>query len=279
MSRTKIAFFAAGLAGAVLAAGALADGGGPSPGAVQGAAGVVAPSGAVRYVALPAGPRTAVAAVRVRGGEVLRSGALRGDWGVPVVTWDGTTGGVSADGRTLVLGEPSSGLQAASRFAVLDTKSLRLRKVVVLRGAFSFDALSPDAATLYLIEHISQPDYSRYRVRAYDLAAGRLLRRAIADKRESETTMSGQPITRATNVDGGWVYTLYRNDGGVPFVHALDTRNRVAVCIDLPWRGSQDALWKLRMGLADDGRRLELRRRGGGLVTLVDTRTFRARGI
>jgi hypothetical protein len=32
--------------------------------------------------------------------------------------------------------------------------------------------------------------------------------------------------------DGRWAYTLYASDE--PFIHALDTANRTAVCIDLP---------------------------------------------
>jgi len=30
-------------------------------------------------------------------------------------------------------------------------------------------------------------------------------------------------MTRTTSVDGRWVFTLYQNPGGYPFVHALDT--------------------------------------------------------
>ena len=42
---------------------------------------------------------------------------------------------------------------------------------------------------------------------------------------------SGLPISRVTSHDGSWAYTLY---GGPheTFIHALDTLNAGAVCID-----------------------------------------------
>lgn len=250
--------------------------GGPSPGVAQGWDGIVAPSGDVRYVALPARGSTAVAVVRMRGGRVVRFGSVRGSWGIPMVTWNGTTGGLSADGRTLVLGHGSGArFGSESRFLVLDTRRLRSRALVTLPGVFSFDALSADARTLFLIEHVSRRDNSRYRVRAYDLANRRLLERAIVDKREGTSVMRGRPVARASTTDGLWVYTLYAG-GHHPFVHALDTVRRQAVCIDLPWRGKQDALWQTRLALGSDERRLVLRRQGDGRALLtIDTRSFR----
>src|SRR5579862_7396280 len=48
--------------------------------------------------------------------------------------------------------------------------------------------------------------------------------------------MQGSPVTRTTSADGRWVYTLYTNQGGYPFVHALDTVLGVAHCVGLPMR-------------------------------------------
>jgi hypothetical protein len=142
------------------------------------------------------------------------------------VTLGGAAGGLSHDGATLVVAnvEPSN---ARSTFVVLSTQPLTPQLLVDLRGSFAFDALSPDGRTLYLIEHTT-PDLSHYRVRAYDLALHRLLPNAIADKRQAGWNMSGYPVARATSADARWVYTLYRNDGGYPFVHALDSVRRTA---------------------------------------------------
>jgi len=75
---------AAALAVALLAASPVTAGkGGPSPDPLFGWDGVVSPSGAVRYVALPGGGTTAVAGLRVRDGRVLRDATVRGLMGIP----------------------------------------------------------------------------------------------------------------------------------------------------------------------------------------------------
>src|SRR5581483_5888382 len=113
-----------------------------------------------------------------------------------------------------------------------------------------------------------------YAVRAYDLPRGRLLPGAIVDKREPRETMRGYPIARATGPGGAWVYTLYTRPGAGAFVHALDTRHRSAVCVDLPWRGGDDA-WNAELRLAAGARQL-LVRLHGETVARVDTRTLEA---
>jgi hypothetical protein len=94
-------------------------------------------------------------------------------------------------------------------------------------------------------------------VRAYDLERQRLLPGAIVDRTEPNDVMRGYPVRRVTSPGGVWVYTLY-GGGRMPFVHALDTVHRQAVCLDLPWKGSQNSLWSMRMRLSGDGRKLVL---------------------
>jgi hypothetical protein len=60
-----------------------------------------------------------------------------------------------------------------------------------------------------------------------------LVNAPIVDPHERGEKMRGQPLTRATSPDGRWAYTLYDGAGKAPFVHALDTSNRTARCIDL----------------------------------------------
>src|SRR5256886_4549995 len=71
------------------------------------------------------------------------------------------------------------------------------------------------------------------------------------------------------------VYTFYRRGGGYPFIHALDTVSATAHCLGVPWRGSQDGLWKLRLSLRDSGRRLALGWPRGATFVSFDTQTFR----
>ena len=260
----------------VTAPSALADGGASAPG-VQGGGGVLSPGGDVRYVAVGGQSDTVVEAIRVVDGAVLRWTARPGGWGIPSVAIDGSTGGVSRDGTALVLATTTPGfpLRKRSSFEVLSATNLRFLRRIDLEGDFSYDALSPDFSKLYLIQHVSRHDLNRYVVRAYDLDRKRLLPGRIADRTQRGWVMAGWPLTRATSADGRWVYTLYTRPDGYPFVHALDTVRGVAHCVGIPWHGSQNALWRLRMSLRDGGRTLSLRRRDGHEYLAVARGTWR----
>jgi len=256
----------------VTVGGAGANGSAYSPG-LDGWKGVRAPDGDVRYVTLGTPKSTLVAAIAVRGGHVLRSRALRGFYGVPLVAYDGTTGGLSGDGRTLVVASygPLPGNSGSTRFVTLRAKTLRPQRLVELRGSWSYDAISPDGSRLYLVEHVSAGQNPRYRVRAYDLAKGRLLPNAVIDRLVSKAIMGGQPATRATTSDGRWAYTLYARAKGKPFVHALDTARRQALCIDLPLPLAQPEQMRLRLRLRADSLAVRL---GGERLAAIDTRSF-----
>ena len=61
--------------------------------------------------------------------------------------------GLSHDGGMLVLAlTPGPPYAAPSKFLVVDTYRLRAVRTIVLHGYFSFDALSPGASRMYLIE-------------------------------------------------------------------------------------------------------------------------------
>ncbi|HEX7144137.1 MAG TPA: hypothetical protein VF225_02410 [Gaiellaceae bacterium] len=250
------------------ATAANADGGGPGAGVQQGWDGLA--NGAVRYVAVPAAGSTALEVIRRQDGRVLKFMALKGTWGIPVVAFDGTADGLMGDGRTLLLGEPTTGpaLRKHSTFALVDLKSMKLVRKLRLPGHQVFDALSPDGRYLYFIEYVSAEDFNRYRVRAYDLHAGRLLARAVIDKRESETAMQGAPISRVTSQDRTWAYTLYGGPDKT-FIHALDTMHAGAVCIDLPWKSQPKRLFEFRIRRAGDGR-LVVRGPRGRTLAVVD---------
>jgi hypothetical protein len=209
---------------------------------------------------------------------VLRFGSVPGSYGIPLVTQNGQAGGLSRDGRTLVLATYTATGTTSTRFAILEMQPLRVRRIVTLPGSFSYDALSPDAKTLYLIQYSHLATTSqRYRVRAYDLVAGRLLAGVIADKREAGLAMRGYPVARATTADGGWVYTLYGKSDGTAFVHALDAGHRAAICIDLPWRHVQTSIWRVKLALA--GSQLVLSQPHGGKLAMIDTRSFAVRAL
>ncbi|HKP18222.1 MAG TPA: hypothetical protein VJT84_07065 [Gaiellaceae bacterium] len=257
---------------------AAADGAGPDPGLMQGWTGVTTAGHPWRYVTLPAGAQTVLAAVRRSTGRIPGWRPLRGTWGVPMVAYDGSVGGLSRDGRLLVLAQwspPGNGaLRTTSRFLLLNTRTLRTWRTVTLRGDFTFDALSPGGGTLFLIERVSRADTTKYRVRSYDIASQRLSPRVIADRRQAGWVMRGYPVTRATSADGRWVYTLYQQPGGYPFVHALDAVGRSAVCIGLPWHGVQDILPSSRLRLNEQAGKLWVQTYRGRALFSIDTRSF-----
>lgn len=258
-----------------------------------------------RYVSITpnAAPRrTIVARIVRRGGRVDRWWHLPGIYSVPAVAYDVTGGGLSADGRTLVLaGFTREYPPRSARFALLDT-DLYLRhprrpgqhrprhgiSYVNLDGHFAFDAISPDGSAIYLIHYLSEttglPDLPHYEVRAYDVKSGRLLPEPIVDPDEAEEQMEGLPLSRAMSSDGRWAYTLYDGDGKELFIHALDTVAGRAVCVDLPQLSDlpRRFYYLLQLQTSEGGQRLVVRRRWPGpkpATTLlsVDTRSFEVR--
>lgn len=275
MKKTLV-ILAVALVAASITAGAGANGSPYAPGLVFGWSGVGARDDAVRYVAFGMPKATIVAAVRARDGHVLRSKVLRGSYGVPLVAYDGTAGGLSGDRRSLVLGSygPLPGDSGKTRFAVLDTNTLALRHAIVLSGSWSFDAVSPDASTIYFTEHLRAGDRPLYRVRTFDVRA-EVLRGAIVDRLEGEEEMGGAPVGRASSRDGRWAYTLYARRGDSPFVHALDTVKREAFCIDLPLGLAYDRQWSLRLTLEPAGGSLSIWLPTGQRGASIDTRTWK----
>ena len=77
--------------------------------------------------------------------------------------------------------------------------------------------------------------------------------------------MKGSPLTRTWSPHGRWVYTLYENPGGYPFIHALDTKRGVAHCIQLPWEEdrSQAPLYNLVLDASNGGRTLAVNWKSG----------------
>ena len=266
---------AAAVAALVAAPAALADG--PTF-VVQGGTGVATRSGAVHWVTVSDGPRGTGSTLleKVAGGRVDYWLRLDGAWGTPTIGTNVQTGqGLSRDGRTIVLASASGRPYATpSRFLVVNLKRMRVVRTITLDGFFTFDALSPDASRLYLIQYTKAGSYnlSHYIVRAYDMRTHRLLPGKIADRSEHEKTMAGYALTRTTSANGRWVYTLYQKPSGEPFVHALDTVHAAAYCIDLP---DNKALYDIVLSLRNGDRTLAAHWRSGRPWLRVAVRTWR----
>jgi hypothetical protein len=240
-----------------------------------GSTGVASSIDGARYVTIPAGSKTIVERVEQHGGRVLAWRSLSGTFTIPAVAYDGSAGGLSADGTTLALIEPRASFpRAATRLLVLSTDGLKTRRLITLQGDFSFDAISPNGSWLYFIHYVSPNDPTRYLVQAFDVQRGRLLAKPIIDPKEPGEKMRGNPLSRAMSADGRWAYTLYDGAGATPFVHALDTVARSAHCIDLDGIAAGTDLWRLRLGIDRDDNQLVVRDRTTALLS-VDLGTLR----
>lgn len=207
-----------------------------------------------------------------------RSRTVPGAWRLPTIGLDALPVGVAHDGSnrmnsTIVLVEadapPGARAEArTSRFAVLARGEPA--RIIELPGSLEFDALSPDGSILYVVEHLPGPPDGLYQVRAVDLPSGVMRVAVIADKRNLGTSMAGWPVTQVAH-PSGVVFTLYR--GAMrPFIHALNTREAWAVCLDLPEIGSDDADAALDWGIAQsaDGRTVVAVNATLGLAATID---------
>jgi hypothetical protein len=243
----------------------------------------IAPGGGgPRYATVPAGKDTQMLRIDPDGGEVTGSRAISGNFTIPLVALDGTSAGLSAGGTTLALIAPRTNFRRFPReetsfliVGVDKTGRLRPREPITLRGDFSFDALSPDGRTMYLVEYASA-DYNDYAVREYDLARGRLLKEPVQFSHAlAPGEMRGLPMARATSPDGRWAYTLYNGGGGArdeAFIHLLDTVDGVSHCIDVPDISGGEA-WNVQLELQGGGGALKVLR-GRRVLASMDTETY-----
>src|SRR5436190_3975924 len=180
------------------------------------------------------GGRTIVLRMDPNTRRVADYGFFNGDYGIAAIGVGAPKPtGLSADGKTLVL-SPEGAQRTRTSFAIVDTRGLRLERIVTFRGTFGLDGVSPDGRGVYLVQYLD-PSGTRYAVRRYDVRTHRLDPKPIVDPTEKEQ-MRGYPITRSMSPDGRWAYTLYTGTaaGKPPFIHALDMGAGRARCIDLP---------------------------------------------
>ena len=232
--------------------------------------GAVSADGATLLAATVHGGRTEVRRIAIRSGRVLARRSIAGAWAVQRAAADGTQVAGGEDGLPVALvaaGRAAGyrGPAGTTRIALLPATLHGPLRVLHLHGSFGVDAVAPDGSYLYLIEHRGG---ERYRVRAYDLRAHRLLAQVVVDKREPGERMQGLPLARTSG--GGRVLTLYQRPSGVPFVHALLAGSLAAYCIDLPAAARARAGDRDAWGVALHGSTLAIANAATGWVGVVD---------
>jgi DNA-binding beta-propeller fold protein YncE len=215
--------------------------------------------------------KTVVKELEVQPGPPGRSQLIEGAWRLPTVGADPLPVGVSTDGRTIVLVAASpTANDGRSRFAVLSRTFDQEPTIIELPGSFEYDALSPDGSTLYVVEHLPGPPDGHYQVRAVDTASRTLREGVVVDKTNLDEAMAGWPIAQLRRPDG-FVFTLYRGSEH-PFIHALNSADGWAICIDLPSSGSDHAEAAIDWGLtlSADGRSIFAANATLGVAVQVD---------
>jgi hypothetical protein len=194
---------------------------------------------------------------------LVRTVELPDRYALPVVVPAGPAEGLARDGKLLVLAAVPA---ATARFAAIGTMLDGPARIVELPKTFSYDALSPDGSTLYLIEQLAPAGSLHYQVRSYDLNARRLDDAVVVDKTNINEEMAGNPTSRVTSADGSMVATMYERTGEAAFIHVLNTTDKSARCIDLPVRARG-------LHLAGDGRVVTVQDAEGVVRLTVDLAT------
>ncbi len=202
-------------------------------------------------------------------GAILHRMQLPAHFELPLATMSGVPGGLSQNGRWLVLESfdaTSDGVRYATHLLMVDTSYAKATQQVNLNGFFEFDAVSNDGQRIFLIEYL---DGNQYHVRFYALGAGRLDPNVIFDKSDGASAMAGVRLSGIPTHDGQWLYSVYVREDKSAFIHALNLEAPFALCIDLPGSGyaanPDEFHWSLAMNAA--GTHLYAANGATGIVT------------
>ena len=201
-------------------------------------------------------------------GSTTRTLRLPYNFQLPMVTASGIAGGLSQNGRWLVLSHQPDQIDTfGSHMMVVDTSLMKTAVPVDLQGSFQFDAISNDGQRIYMIEYLSG---ANYRVRMYNVAAHQLDPTIVVDKSDPKEAMTGIRLSGVASPDGQWLYSVYVRPNKGAFIHALNLNQPYAFCLELPGAGYQSGApdelqWSL--ALSADGSQLFAANGAMGIVT------------
>jgi hypothetical protein len=204
-----------------------------------------------------------------RSGTVLRTLQLPGTFEMPPATRGGAPGGLSQNGRYLVLQAPDP--RTSTHMLLIDTQLFSVAKRIDLNGKFDFDAVNNTGQSVYVIEYPNAAD-SYYDVRVYEVHAGQLGAYTVVDKGGPGEVMTGVRLSGVFSPDGQWLYSLYAREKQGAFVHALNLSSPYAFCLDLPGSGwsSNSSAFQWSLAMTPDGRHIYAANGPMGLVTQID---------
>jgi hypothetical protein len=205
-----------------------------------------------------------------RTGTVLRTLQLPGSFEMPPATLGGAPGGLSQNGRYLVL-QAAGPRVSATHMLLIDTQQFNVAKRIDLNGRYEFDAVNNNGQGVYVLEYPNAAD-SYYHVRVYEVPAGQLGAYTVVDKGNPNEVMTGVRLSGVFSPDGQWLYSLYARANQGAFVHALNLSNPYAFCLDLPGSGyaSTTTAFQWSLAITPDGRHVYAANGPMGLVTRID---------
>ncbi len=202
-------------------------------------------------------------------GAALRTLRLPGYYQLPPADYAGVPGGLSQDGRWLVL--ESNSVPGGTRLLLVDTSYAKPPQQIGLNGDFTFDAVSNDGNRIFLIEHVAN---THYFVRRFDVGMGQLDPTVIIDKSDGSAAMAGLRLSGVASPDGSRLYSVYIRQNQSAFIHALNLDGSgLAFCVDLPGSGyvadSNEFHWSLAQ--SQDGGHLYAANGATGIVADLTT--------
>jgi hypothetical protein len=205
-------------------------------------------------------------------GATLNTLQLPGSYELPPATIGGVPGGLSQNGKWLVVeswDRTSDGIPTATHMLVVGTSFRDAPARIDLSGFFEFDAVSNDGQRVYVVEYL---DGNGYRVRVYDVLAKQLDPQVVVDKSDGNDTMAGVRLMGVQSSDGQWQYSVYARQNDGAFIHALNLAGTISACIFLPGSGyATDAdAFRWSLVLSPDGNTLYASNGGLGFVTQVN---------
>ncbi|MBO3747871.1 hypothetical protein J5X84_17475 [Streptosporangiaceae bacterium NEAU-GS5] len=203
---------------------------------------------------------------------------------------------VSIAGTRVALGDPApaspygpAAARATTRLVIADATGRQKTAAITLDGNYEPDAFSSQGNVLFVLQYLPADDPQAYRVRALDLATGKVGPIMSRDKVPvaEEETMRGEGRVAVLAPGGGRLYTLYthqpnhlhsrdlvagRKTGVHAFVHVLDLEQQWAYCLDLPEPFGQGPAEGHT--LATDGARLYVFDAGSGRLVVAHSDTL-----
>lgn len=207
--------------------------------------------GSYRYVTVSPQTKPALTIVEridMSDGAIDRWWYLRGNYVIPAVAFDGSAGGLSANGGALALINFSRTYPPPlTKVAVLNT-DVYLRHprrpgqhppqhaihYLNLHGYFAFQAISPNGSKIYLRHYRTHdPGSDDFGLWVLDTHSGGLAPRPLVVSNGGRP-LAGLPISGTTSPNGRWAYALYDGDKRMPFLLALNTVSGHLIRVDLP---------------------------------------------